>query len=90
MGSTLHIFDSATGWPVQHNVRGVSVVANYNMAADALATALFVLGPEAGMKYIETRTDAAALFIVREAEGKFRQIPSSRFEALTGYKPSGE
>ena len=82
-----HIFDPATGWPVQHNVGGVSVVANDNMIADALATTLFVLGPEAGMKYIETHTNAAALFIVREAEAKFRQIPSARFEAFTGYKP---
>ena len=82
-----HIFDPATGWPVQHHVGGVSVVATDNMTADALSTALFVLGPEAGMKFIETLTNAAALFIVREAEGKFRQIPSSRFEAFTGYKP---
>jgi thiamine biosynthesis lipoprotein len=81
-----HIFDAATGWPVQHNVGGVSVIAEDNMTADALSTALFVLGPDAGLKFIETRTNAAALFIVREAEGKFRQIPSSRFEALTGYK----
>jgi thiamine biosynthesis lipoprotein len=82
-----HIFDPATGWPVQHNVGGVSVVAQDNMTADALSTALFVLGPEAGMKFIESQTNAAALFIVREAEGKFRQVPSSRFEAFTGYKP---
>lgn len=82
-----HLFDATTGWPVQHNVGGVSVVAADNMTADALATALYVLGPEAGLKFIETRTNCAALFIVREAEGKFRQIPSSRFESLTGYRP---
>ena len=82
-----HIIDPKTGWPVQHNVGGVSVVAPDNMTADALATALFVLGPEAGLRFIDSWTNAAALFIVREAEGDFRQIPSSRFAKLTGYQP---
>jgi hypothetical protein len=46
-----------------------------------------VLGPEAGLRFIESWTNAAALFIVREAEGKFHPIPSSRFARLTGYQP---
>jgi len=82
-----HIIDPKTGWPVQHNVGGVSVVAQDNMTADGLATTLFVLGPEAGLRFIDSWTNAAALFIVRETEGKFRSIPSSRFASLTGYQP---
>jgi FAD:protein FMN transferase len=82
-----HIFDPRTGWPVQHNVAGVSVVAPDNMTADGLTTTLFVLGQEAGLRFIETWTNAAALFIVREGEGKFRSVPSSRFATLTGYQP---
>lgn len=39
------------------------------------------------MKFIDAREHAAALFIVREKNGSFRQIASARFEALTGYKP---
>ena len=42
---------------------------------------------EAGLRFIESWTNAAALFIVREAEGKFRSVPSSRFASLTGYQP---
>jgi thiamine biosynthesis lipoprotein len=82
-----HILDPKTGWPVQHNVGGVSVVAPDSMTADALSTVLFVLGAEAGLQFIEGWTNAAALFIVREAEGRFREIPSSRFERLTGHRP---
>jgi len=82
-----HIFDPKTGWPVQHNVASVSVVAPNSMTAGATATTLFVLGQEAGLKYIEAHPDSAALFIVREADGSFRQVPSSRFAALTGWKP---
>jgi len=82
-----HIIDPQTGWPVQHNVGGVSVVAADSMTADALGTTLFVLGPEAGLKFIESWTNAAAVFIVREADGQFRQIPSSRFAQMTGSRP---
>jgi FAD:protein FMN transferase len=81
-----HIFDPRTGWPVQHNAGGVSVVAADSMTADALGTTLFVLGPEAGLKFIEPWTNAAALFIVREAEGRDRQISSSRFP----WKPAAD
>ncbi len=82
-----HIFDPRTGWPVQHNLGGVSVVADNCMTADALSTTLFVLGAETGLRFIESWTNAAALFIVRESEGKFRSVPSSRFASMTGYKP---
>ena len=82
-----HLFDGRTGWPVQHDVGSVSVVAPDGITADALATTLFVLGREEGMRFIEAWTNAAALFIVREAEGRFRTVPSSRFPALTGGQP---
>lgn len=77
-----HIIDPKTGWPVQHRLGGVTVVALDSMTADALSTTLFVLGPEAGLKFIESWPNAAALFIVREAEGRYRALPSSRFPAL--------
>jgi thiamine biosynthesis lipoprotein len=81
-----HIVDPKTGWPVQHNLAAVTVVAQNSMTADALATTLFVLGPERGSQFIESWTNAAALFIVRESDGKFRNIPSPKFVAMTGCK----
>lgn len=81
-----HIIDPRTGWPVQHNVGGVSVVAPDSMTADALSTTLFVLGPEAGLEFVEAWTNAATLFIVREADGSYRQMRSSRFPS----QPSGD
>jgi FAD:protein FMN transferase len=82
-----HIFDPKTGKPVQHSLGSVTVVADNATMADGLATTLYVLGPEAGPRFIETQTNAAALFVVRESGGKFRPIPSSRFADLTGYRP---
>ena len=82
-----HIIDGKTGTPVQHALAAVTVVAPDSMTADGLATTLFVLGEEAGLKLIDARADAAALFIVREKDGSFRQIASAKFADLTGYKP---
>jgi thiamine biosynthesis lipoprotein len=82
-----HIIDPKTGWPAQNNVTGVSVVAPDSMTADALATALFVLGCEEGLRFVDAWTNAAALFILREAEDRCRLVPSSRFAELTGFKP---
>jgi thiamine biosynthesis lipoprotein len=82
-----HIMDARTGMPIQHMLSAVTVIAPDSMTADGLATTMFVLGPDAGMKVIDARADAAALFIVRDKDGQFRLIASARFEALTGYKP---
>ena len=82
-----HIFNPKTGHPVQHNLASVSVVADSCMRSSSLATTLFVLGPEAGPRFIESQTNAAALFIVRESDGKFRLMPSSRFAAMTDFQP---
>lgn len=81
-----HIIDPRTGSPVSHSLASVTIVGPDSMTADGLSTSLFVLGPVEGMKKIESREDSAALFILREKDGSFRQLASSRFEKLTGYQ----
>lgn len=58
-----HEIDPATGAPVVHAVASVTVVADDCMRADALATALIVLG-EMGFARAEA-SGVAAQFIVR-------------------------
>ena len=82
-----HIFNPKTGWPVQHNLGGVTVVAADCISSSSLATTAFVLGPEAGLRFIESWTNASALFVVIEPDGKPRSITSSRFTAMSGYQP---
>jgi thiamine biosynthesis lipoprotein len=60
----------------------VTVIDELAVRADAFATALMVLGPDAGMALAE-RLNLAALFLVREAEGGFLERTSSRFDTLT-------
>ncbi len=76
-----HIIDPRTGWPVHHRLASVSVVHPRCMIADALATALMVLGPDEGRE-LARRENLAVLFLVREGED-YREIMTPAFKALT-------
>ena len=75
-----HIIDPRSGRPVAHRLASVSVIDASCARADALATALLVLGPEDGYN-LAVEHDLPALFIIREDNG-FRQRPTLRFEAV--------
>jgi FAD:protein FMN transferase len=62
-----HRIDPRTGAPVTHDLASVTVIDPLCLHADALATALTVLGPDEGMKYATDR-NIAALFILRIGE----------------------
>jgi len=72
-----HTIDPTTGQPVIHRLASVTVVSASAMRADALATALMVLGPEEGHALAE-REELAAFFIVRAGDG-FIDKASSAF-----------
>ncbi len=60
-----HIVDARTGRSPTHSV-SVSVLAPTATAADALATAVLVMGPRAGVAFIERLRDCACLIIDRD------------------------
>ncbi len=78
-----HEIDPATGGPTDHRLASVSVVAPDCAYADAMATALFVLGPERGPA-LAARRGVAAFFIVRARDGSFSNQSSPAFVALGG------
>jgi len=57
-----HIIDPRTGWPVS-GIASVTVVAPDATTADALSTTLFVIGPQAGLKLLQTLPGCHALWI---------------------------
>ena len=63
-----HILDPRTGRPVAGSLASVSVVHPSCATSSALATALFVLGADAGFA-LATREHLAALFLVRDGPG---------------------
>ncbi|MDT8324624.1 MAG: FAD:protein FMN transferase, partial [Bacteroidota bacterium] len=62
-----HIFDPATGMPAR-TCQSVSVIADDDMTADALATAVFVMGPADGMEFLKQYPDIEALIIDEAGE----------------------
>ena len=75
-----HVVDPRTGMALTDHCR-VTIVMPNGMAADALCKVVAVLGPERGLKVIETTPDAAAL-ILRAPQGKIEQFQSSRWKDL--------
>ncbi len=73
-----HTIDPKTGRPVKHNLASVSVLAQSCAEADAMATALNVLGPIDGPKLAE-KQGIAALFIIRSESGKLEETQTSGF-----------
>jgi FAD:protein FMN transferase len=63
-----HTLNPVTGWPVNHDLIAVTVIAESAMLADAWATALMVLGLEEGMK-LANELQLAAYFITLDTSG---------------------
>lgn len=75
-----HAIDPGTGRPVTHDAAAVTVVRDTAAEADALATALLVLGPEEGLAFAE-REGIAAYFLLRQGDGIDERM-SSKFKEL--------
>jgi thiamine biosynthesis lipoprotein len=75
-----HVLDPRTGRPIVHELVSVTVADRSAMRADALATALLVLGPEDGLRWAEDR-GIAALFVRRNADS-FVDAATPAFEKL--------
>jgi thiamine biosynthesis lipoprotein len=78
-----HIIDPRSGRPVQHVLASVSVVHRRAVLADAWATALSVLGPEAGFALAE-REGLAGYFLVRRQDGSLESRATRAYLALPG------
>ncbi|MFC1890769.1 FAD:protein FMN transferase [Thermodesulfobacteriota bacterium] len=57
-----HIIDPRTGIPVE-SIQSATVIAPDGMTSDSLSTALFVLGPEEGMKLVNSLPEVEALIV---------------------------
>ncbi|MGC3982508.1 MAG: FAD:protein FMN transferase [Steroidobacteraceae bacterium] len=75
-----HTIDPRSGEPIQHGVAAVTLLHPDCIAADALSTALNVMGVEAGMAFATERA-LPARFVVRTDNG-FAEHLTPAFQAL--------
>ncbi len=63
-----HILDADTGYPVENNLAGVSIIADSSIEADSLSTAVFAMGIDEGMNLIESLDNAEAVFVTKDSQ----------------------
>ncbi|MEH6556672.1 MAG: FAD:protein FMN transferase [Oceanicoccus sp.] len=63
-----HTIDPSTGYPIDHSLASVTVIADTSAYADALATALTVMGPEKGLQ-MATEQGIAVYMIIKTGDG---------------------
>ena len=80
-----HIVDPRTGLGLTDR-SSVTVIAADGISADALASAVSVLGPRAGIALIDA-IDSAAALIVRAPHGDVETFESRRFEQFLAGQP---
>lgn len=82
-----HILDPRSGWPVE-GMAGVTVLAPTAGLADALSTALFVLGAEEGAALLAHYPEVSALFVRDRHPVLLEATPSfaRRFEPLPEWR----
>lgn len=63
-----HILDTATGYPYDNGLLGVTIITKASVDGDGLSTTCFSLGLEDGMALIESLPDTEAIFITEDYE----------------------
>jgi len=73
-----HILDPRTARPAE-GMLSATVVASSAVRADALSTALFVLGPERGFAFLRSRSDLAGVLVCQSSKKGGAEILTAGF-----------
>ncbi len=82
-----HTIDSGTGRPITHKLASVTVIHDSCMVADAMATAIDVMGPEKGYNFA-LKQNLLVFMIVKEENG-FVEKMTPGFEKLISTQRHG-
>ena len=72
-----HEIDPRTGRPITNKLASITVLNDTSMEADALATAIMIMGPEEGLEFTE-KNRIPAFFIIKSDKG-FEEKMSTAF-----------
>lgn len=77
-----HCIDPKTGYPVEHNVLSVTVIAENSVWADALASICMVMGLEKSLPIIESLDGVEAYYISSNNQGELEIFATEGFRNL--------
>ena len=78
-----HTIDPRTGYPVEHNLLSATIVAKNATDADAFATYCMVIGLEEAKKFIGSRPDDIAGYLIYSDEnGDMKEWASENFNLI--------
>ena len=63
-----HILNPKTGYPYENQIAGVTIVSNLSADGDALSTAVFAMGVEEGLEFVESLEGIDAIFITLDSK----------------------
>lgn len=78
-----HILDPKTGYPAESGLASVTIIAGSGTVADALSTALFVMGEDAAIAY--WRENGGFAFVLVTAQGEVLYSENAPFTVSDGY-----
>lgn len=77
-----HIIDPVSGKPITHKLASISVIHTSTAIADALATGMFVMGPDKAMELAKSN-NLAILMLVKNSDSEgFTEVSSPLFDAM--------
>lgn len=63
-----HILNPKTGYPYENQIAGVTIVSDFSTDGDALSTAVFAMGVEEGLSFVESLDGIDAIFITLDSK----------------------
>lgn len=63
-----HLLSPEKGYPFDNEIAGVTIISDYSIDGDALSTAVFSLGLEEGLAYVNRQENIEAIFVTKEKE----------------------
>ena len=74
-----HIIDPRTGYPSQSDLKSVTIICENSAQADALSTAIFVMGLDFGVGIIKQYPELQAVFVCQNNHIYISQGLRNRF-----------
>ena len=74
-----HTIDPKTGYPANHSLLSVTIIANECAYADAIATACMVMGLDKSFTFCKTTLGIEAYFIYADEQGKMNTCSTEGF-----------